>query len=156
MIKAACFSAILGVVSLGYGCGSLGQLGSPLPTKLGVFADTGSLTELTVYVEESSLENFDANDAQKRVAEIPVASHVRAFFVNMPNVQITSSKAFLLKDLGRVNEGQTPELKIDIEKAGEGVYKLVVPDVAGRKGFLALKIGMPMGTPDRLYLLRLE
>lgn len=160
----------------GMACGQLGSSGPPPPTKIGVFADTGELTELTAYAEQVRMTRDEYGT--QSVTDTPAAASVHCFYVNMPNSEITSSKVFLLQQVSWqaaprpswstsprvfILQQQTetfhenaPELKADIEKAGEGVYKVTVPELSGKKGIVALKVVMPLGTPDRLYLLRLQ
>jgi hypothetical protein len=114
-----------------------------------------------------------------KVADAAVARELgTSIYVNMPNSEITGSKVFLLQQVSWqaaprpswstspkvfILQQQTetfhengPELKADIEKTDEGVYKLTVPELSGKRGVAALKVVMPPGTADRLYLLRLQ
>jgi hypothetical protein len=98
-----------------------------------------------------------------KVEDIPVAPSVRCFYVNLPDTDIASVKVVLLEELERYYD-DTPALKADIEKVGEGTYKLTVPGLSSKKGIAALKVDSPAGTPRgllgltpyRFYLLRLQ
>ncbi len=135
------------LASLVLGCGA----STPASPKIGVFADTGSLKELTTYVTEDPVRAFSA----RAVADVPSAAGVRCFYVTVPRIDIMRSKAYLLPESGEVSEN-TPSLKTDIDDFGNDVFKLTVPELKGTKGLVGLWIKMPPGTPDRLYLVRLE
>jgi hypothetical protein len=139
--------AIAGVASLVLGCGAA----TPASPKIGVFVDTGSLTELTAYVSEAPEQTFSA----RKVAGVPSAAGVRCFYVTVPHVDIMRSKAFLLPESGTVSE-DTPSLKTEIDDYGDGVFKITVPELKGKRGLVGLKIKMLPGTPDRLYLVHLD
>jgi hypothetical protein len=145
MVRSIC--AIAGLASLILGCGAA----TPAPPRIGVFADTGSLTELTVYVSEGPAKTFSA----RQVAGIPAAAVVRCFYVTMPDVDILRSKAFLLPESGGVSE-DTPSLRTEIDELGDGAFKVTVPELKGKKGLVGLKLAMRPGTPGRLYLVRLD
>ncbi len=79
----------------------------------------------------------------------------RCFYVTVPRVDIMKSTALLVPESGRVSE-DTPTLRTEIDDFGNDVFKLTVPELKGKKGLLGLKIRMPPGTPDRLYLVHLQ
>ncbi len=142
-----CLGAVAGLAALVLGCGAA----TPASPKIGVFADTGSLTELTAYVSEEPAQTFSA----RTVANVPSVAGVHRFYVTVPRIDIQRSKAYLLPESGEVSE-RTPSLKTEIDDFGNDVFKLTVPELKGKKGLVGLKIRMPKGTPDRLYLVRLE
>jgi len=156
-------------------CGQLGSSSSPSPTKTGVFADIGKLTELTAYAEVVGMGVAASTNQQRnymdldlspplKAKDIPVAARVRCFYVNMPNTDIATSEVLLLQE---PEQGQhyrhyedTTALKAKIEKVGEG-YRLTVPELSGKKGIVALRIDIPGQTgffenTGRFYLLRLR
>jgi hypothetical protein len=127
---------------------------APAPQKIGVFADTNSgLLELTAYGEQAGRTTYTF----RQITGVPNVQRINRFFVNMPDTKITNSKLYWLLDLpARVQETELPPLKIDIESVQGNMYSIVCSELEGKKGGVAvLKIGMPSGTPDRMYPVRL-
>jgi len=128
---------------------------APQPQKIGVFADTNrGLLELTSYGQQTGMRTYGFGQA----AGIPEVQRVSLFFVNMPDIKITNSKIFWLSDLPRsFDETTQAPLKIDIESVQGNMYRIVCAELEGKKGAVAvLKIGMPLGTADRMYLIRIS
>src|SRR5271165_4947643 len=85
----------------------LGCEKAPEPQKIGVFASTNrGLLELTTYGEQVSMTRYSFHELHN----VPTASKIVSFYVNMPDSKITSSKIFWLAKLDKdFNEGsQTP------------------------------------------------
>jgi hypothetical protein len=50
------------------------------------------------------------------------------------------------------NEVESTPLKIDMENTKNNMYKILWPELKSKKGgYAVLKIGMPLGTADRMY-----
>jgi len=127
---------------------------APAPQKIGVFADTNSgLLELTAYGEQAGRTTYTF----RQITGVPNVQRINRFFVNMPDTKITDSKLYWLLGLpARFEETTQEPLKIDIESMQGNMYSIVCSELEGKKGGVALlKIGMPLGTPDRMYPVRL-
>ena len=118
--------------------------------KVGVFAETSTgLTELTAYALEAPGGNFNPAN----VTDIPRLNGATTFVVNMPDAQITQSTVYWAASQNSLPEGP---LKADIETIQGTVYRITSPALRSRSsGMASLRIKMPAGTPDRMYLLKL-
>jgi len=142
-----CLTILVGVFFL-TACGR-----APDPQKLGVFADTNKgLLELSSYGEETDVGEYNLGKVSPQKI-----SKINLFYINMPGVEIASSKLFLLSSLEKnfIEEKYTP-LKIEMETTKNNIYKIRCPELDGKKvGLAYLKIKMPLGTPDRIYPLQI-
>ena len=134
----------------------LGCEKSPEPQKIGVFASTNrGLLELTSYGEQSRYSMASYNF--RKLPEVPTVSKVISFYVNMPDSKITNSKVFWVTGLGKDfdEESQVP-LNTSIETTKNNVYRITCADLDGKKGgYILLKVSMPLGTADRMYVIQL-
>jgi len=158
--------AILLLSIITWGCGGK----PPEPSRIGVFADTGSMVELTSYAKRSSSGDYQAPDQ----AQVPEAARVNSFYVNMPDVIITESKivwvgvgAFKMQidvgafktqiDVRAIDEGKLEILETQIEKTSGGVYKVSSAALQSKTGgIVGLKVVLPLGTADRIYWVKLK
>jgi hypothetical protein len=133
----------------------LGCESAPDPQKVGVFASTNhGLVELTVYGEQDGMTSYDLSKLQ----DAPTVGKVEQFYVNMPDSKITNSKMFWLATPDKkFNEEGKASLNASIEIGKNGVYRIKCADLEGKKaGYILLKISMPLGTADRMYVIRLS
>jgi hypothetical protein len=133
--------------------------------KLGVYAFTGTqLSEVSVYgIEE---ENTLAETMSFKFTEpIPKAQSFAYFVVNMPNANISDSKVFWLPDakeakwhyFNPTDEHDPKSSKASIEQLSNGIYKVALLEPLRQEtSFVGLWLKMPMGTPDRLYVLEVS
>jgi hypothetical protein len=85
----------------------------------------------------------------------------RAFYVNLPDARITESKVYRLTDLDakwhnsqRHAANDPKPLPTRLEIVESSLYKVLLPDGADTTHpVLALRVAMPMGTLDRLYVI---
>ena len=128
----------------------------PDPQKIGVFADTNKgLTELTSYGEQISMNSYNLAKATNP----PKVSKVNALYVNMPDIKISNSKFYWVASLEKpFTEDESAALKIDTESTkSSNMYRLSCPELEGKTGgYLVLKVGMPLGTADRMYPIFIE
>jgi hypothetical protein len=142
---------------LALGCLLLFSLGcetTPDPQKIGVFASTNrGLLELTAYGEQNGMTSYDL----RKLQEVPAVAKVARFYVNMPDSKITNSKIFWLTTLDKdFDEKGRPSLSTSIETGKNNVYRITCADLMGKKnGYVLLKVSMPLGTPDRMYIIQL-
>jgi hypothetical protein len=140
------------------GCLLLCMLGceaTPEPQKIGVFASTNhGLLELTAYGEQSSMTNYDLS----KLHDVPTVAKITSLYVNMPDSKITNSKIFWLTKLDKgFDEKSQPSLNASIEAGKNNVYQIKCAELEGKSGGdILLKISMPLGTPDRMYVIRLS
>ena len=139
------------------GCLVLVLLGcetAPDPQKIGVFASTNhGLLELTAYGEQDGRSSYDLS----KLPQTPAVAKITQFYVNMPDSKITNSKIFWLTKLGKeFNENDLPALNASIEAGKNNVYRIKCAELDGKKGgYVLLKISMPLGTADRVYVIHL-
>ena len=128
---------------------------APDPQKIGVFASTNrGLLELTSYGEQHSMTGYDLH----KVVDAPKVTRLTSFYVNMPDSKITNSKIFWAPKLNSTfEEKDQPSLDADIETGKNNAYeiKCAAMDRSG-DGYIFLKISMPLGTPDRMYVIQLS
>ncbi len=139
-----CFLLLVGLLLLS-ACGQ-----EPEPQKIGVFANTNKgLSEIISYGEQTGMYSYNL----AKVSNPPKVSRVRLFYVNMPDIVITNSRLFWVPSLERdFNEVESTPLKINIENMKNNMYKILSPELESKKGgYVVLKIGMPLGTADRMY-----
>lgn len=128
----------------------------PDPQKIGVFAETNKgLMELTNYGEQISMSSYNLAKA----ANPPKVSKVKAFYVNMPDIKISNSKFYWIASLEKpFTENESAALRIDVESTkSPNMYRLSCPELEDKTGgYLVLKVGMPLGTADRMYPVFIE
>lgn len=128
---------------------------SPEPQKIGVFASTNrGLLELTVFGEQTGMTSY----SMRQLSNLPTAKKIVSFYVNMPDSKITNSKVYWLAKLDQdFNERGQAALNLSIENAKTaGTYRIACTDLEGKNnGYVLLKVGMPLGTPDRMYAIHL-
>lgn len=128
---------------------------APDPSKLGVFASTSDgIKELVVYGEQTGTRTFRLPD----VTNAPAVAEVKAFYLNMPDTKVMNSKIFWLPTSQEsLDEESSTALPIQMESVKANMYKALSPGLDAKKGGLLLfKVGMPLGTPDRLYAIKLS
>ena len=124
------------------------------PTTTGVFADTSSgLIELTIFAEPS----LDNNYSFPNLRHSPVIPNVRAFYVNLPNISINHAKVFLAAEVRfTIHEDRYTPLEIQTERLDNNSYKIQCPSLSHQQaGFGLLKIPMPPGSTNRMYVIKL-
>jgi hypothetical protein len=91
------------------------------------------------------------------VPEIPRASKVDRFYVNMPGSTITEVKIFWLPTLDKnFDERQQTPLDASIESGKSNVYRINCAGLGSKKGgFALLKLPMPLGVADRAYVIQM-
>jgi len=139
-----CFLLLVGLFLLS-ACGR-----EPEHQKIGVFADTNKgLLEIKSYGEQTGMHSYNL----AKVSNPLKVSRVRVFYVNMPDIEITNSELFWVSSLERdFKEVESTPLKIDMENTKNNMYKILCPELKSKKGgYAVLKIGMPLGTADRMY-----
>lgn len=122
----------------------------PKTQKIGVFVQTNKgLLELTSYGEQTGMNSYDLAESSNP----PKVTKVNSFYVNMPDIEIANSKIFWVSSLERqFHENKSIPLTIDLEITKNNIYKINCSDLVSKKGgYAVLKIGMPMGTADRIY-----
>ncbi len=129
---------------------------APDASKLGVFASTNDgLKELLVYGEQTGETSYRAPST----AGAPTVASVKAFYINMPNSNVMSSKVFVepSRDLAPTfTEAASHSVPVSFESVKGNLYRVVLPDLGKRPGsLLLLKVSMPLGTPDRIYAINL-
>ena len=136
------------------GCLLLCMLGcktTPEPQKVGVFASTNhGLLELTTYGKQTGENVYSLNN----LPEIPKASKIIRFYVNMPGSTITEVKVFWVTTLDKNfdERNQTP-LDASIESGKSSVYLINCAALSDKKsGYVLLKVPMPLGVADRAYV----
>jgi len=124
------------------------------PQQIGVFASTDhGLLELTAYGKEIGEGIYSLNN----LPEIPKASKVDRFYVNMPGSTITEVKLFWLTKLDKEfhENGQSP-LNAGIEAGKNTVYRINCVGLNSKKGgYVLLKLPMPLGVADRVYVIQI-
>lgn len=139
---------------------------SPELSRIGVFVDTGSLVELTLYVKQVSISQYNA----PVIAQLPEVMRINSFFVNIPEVNISECQIFWMKTLKvnkyygwqkkevvRIDPSDWEKQETRIEKTNGGVYKILSDALQSKSGgFVGLKLSMPLGTPDRIYIVKLK
>lgn len=128
----------------------------PEPQNIGVFANTDKgLIELTDYAEQQRRGGYKwAGDRLSPVHRVDL------FYVNLPNIEIISSKIFWLPpeetNIDSDFEKTHMPLKIEIKNIKNNLYKILSTELKEKKaGLAALKIVMPLGTPDRIYVMQI-
>jgi hypothetical protein len=131
----------------------LGCHKGPDPKRLGIFADTErGLIELTSYGEEIGIDTYRAPKL-----EFPNAHEVRALFMNMPDTNISSAQLLWAESLrDSLREGDTSHLSMQTEVVEGSLYRIQIQNQPNTTGILILKVGMPMGTADRIYPIKIE
>jgi hypothetical protein len=128
---------------------------TPDASKLGVFASTSDgIKELTIYGEQSGMHTFKLPE----IYSAPTVAKVKAFYLNMPDTKVMNSKIFWLPASRQsLDEESSSALPIQIESVKGNMYKALSPELNTRQGgVLLFKVGMPLGTPDRLYAIKLS
>lgn len=128
--------------------------GAPDESKVGLFARTNTgLQELTVYGEQVGSDSYRLPD----LSALPAAKSVKAFFLNMPDATVANSKVFwLAAPQDRLDEDQVPALPVQVDAVKGNMYKLSSSEIESkRNGLLIFKVGMPLGTADRVYIVKL-
>jgi hypothetical protein len=139
------------------GCMLLGMLGcesTPDPQKIGVFASTNhGLMELTTYGEQNGMTSFEL----RKLHVVPKAAKVTQFYVNMPDSTITELKIFWVTKLSdEFDEKDQSPLNVSIETGKNNVYRIKCADLMGKtNGFALVKLSMPMGVSDRVYVIQI-
>ena len=132
----------------------LGCKSAPEPQQVGVFASTNhGLLELTAYGKQISESTYSVNG----LPELPKASRIDRFYVNMPGSTITEVKVFWVAKLDKdFNEQSQPALNVSIEAGKNNVYQINCAGLDGKKGgYVLLKLPMPLGVADRVYLIQM-
>lgn len=127
---------------------------TPDPSRLGVFASTSSgIKELLVYGEETGMDTFRVPD----LSAVPTVGSVGAFFLNMPNTDVMSSRVFWVAAPQRsFDESSCAPLPVQYQSVKGNMYKVVLPTLGNRhSGVLLFIVRMPLGTRDRTYAIRL-
>lgn len=143
--------------TLALGCLLLCLLGcetTPPPQKVGVFASTShGLLELTAYGKQTGENVYSLNN----LGEIPKASKIGRFYVNMPGSTITEVKVFWLTKLDKeFDERSQSPLDASIESGKDNVYRVNCSGLGDEKGgYALLKLPMPLGVADRVYLVQI-
>lgn len=103
--------------------------GAPDESKIGVFARTnGGLQELTMYGEQIGSDSYRLPD----LSSAPSAKSVKAFFLNMPDTNVSNSKVFwLASPQERFDEDDVPALPVQVETVKGKLYKLSSSDLEG-------------------------
>ncbi|HVR11503.1 MAG TPA: hypothetical protein VMW75_25895 [Thermoanaerobaculia bacterium] len=140
----------------------------PDPHRIGVFAETNAgLVELTVYGSETEADSFTqgvtAGFSFPQGQSVPTATSVKRFYVNLPDTRIEEAKIYILRDLnarwhlqGHMERDPQP-VATRLSKTEGGVYELTSDQLqANGPGYVALWIKMPLGVPDRLYVVQLS
>ena len=128
---------------------------APDPQRIGVFASTNrGLLELSSYGEQTGMTSYSL----LKLSEVPKASKVEQFYVNMPGSTITELKVFwITKFDNEFDEKDRIPLNASIEAGKSNVYRIRCADLAGKKdGYAFLKLPMPLGVADRMYVIRLS
>lgn len=126
----------------------------PDSAKLGVFASTDDgVKELVVYGEQTDETTF-------RLPDLSAVPTVKALYLNMPDVKVMASKLFFgvadMSPLPNFEEARDGiRLTPQIESAGGNMYKIQSSGLdPRRRATLILRVGMPLGTPDRVYFIK--
>jgi len=129
---------------------------------LGVYTQTSDdLSELPTFgVEEH--ESLGQTVSFKFTGNIPTGNP-SAFIVNMPGAIIAESKIFLLADPSAAtwpmyfeDPSNPAPIPAAIEPLTPSIYKITPRELPeSPAGFLCLLLKMPMGSPDRMYAVRL-
>lgn len=133
----------------------LGCEKAPEPQKIGVFVSSDrGLLELTAYGEQNGMTSYSFH----QLTGIPTVGKVNLFYVNMPDSKITESKVYWLTKLDRdFHEDGQQQLNLSIETGKNNVYRITCADLGAKKGgYALLKVSMPLGTPDRMYLTQMS
>lgn len=141
--------------------GTMMSPSAPNSTRVGVFARTSDgIQELTSFGEQLDSDRFKVPD----VATIPKSNGVSALFINMPDSIVTNSKVFWdelergrpIHLKRRVREDKLSAIPFQIHHVDGNMYALESVELENcTYGVLAVKVQMPLGTPDRLYFLLL-
>ena len=131
----------------------LGCQKAPDPKRLGIFADTDDgLIELTSFGEQTGRDHYKAPEN-----EFPSVHEVRNLFINMPDANISNSQLLWTENLlEEFTEREASSLGMETEIVEGSMYKIRIFNQLDKTGVLILKVGMPMGTADRIYPLRIE
>jgi hypothetical protein len=144
------------------GCG-FGQTADEVK-RLGVFAKTsGGLVEVSDFANQEMEDSINQGvSSVYRFANEPQSATPTAFIVNVPEAAISASAVYLLDRLedARWYESKrqkSPQpIKSSIENVRDAIYKVSISDLPrDATGFVCIYIHMPLGTPDRLYAVKL-
>lgn len=128
---------------------------TPDASKLGVFAGTeAGVKELVIYGEQTGRTEYRLPD----LSVAPTVGTVKAFFLNMPDTKVMNSKIFwIAAPQPSFDEDATPTLPVQVESVKGNMYKLLSPELSSKRGgVLLFKVGMPLGTADRMYAIKLQ
>ncbi|NIS17480.1 MAG: TonB family protein [Aliifodinibius sp.] len=139
--------AVLFVIRLTVSCGE------SIPEELGVYAYTNQgIFQVSNYGYQKSSRYFVANLPVEKIDSIS------SFLVNIPDAVITESRLFRIEsyqDMRKIYYDDLESVKSSTNKIREGIYKINVEEFDFNKlGYIALKLSMPLGVPDRLYILK--
>jgi DNA-binding beta-propeller fold protein YncE len=140
----------------------------PDPQRIGVFAETDAgIVELVVYGSETQADSFTEGLSEgfsyPQGQTVPTATSVKRLYVNLPDARIEESKVYILSDLNarwhlQGHTARDPQpLTTQLSKTDRGVYELTSDQLhANGPGYVGLLIKMPLGAPDRLYVVQLS
>ena len=127
----------------------------PGPEKLGVFAETGTgFVELTSFGEQNGIQTYNLETAPPPI----VGGTVKSYLINLPDVKIANSKVFWTSTLDKFfDEKNARIIGSSLESASDNNrYKISITDGnIPQSGYALLKVGMPLGTPDRMYIVQI-
>jgi len=140
----------------------------PDPGRIGVFVETNAgAVELAAYGSESTSDSFTEGLTEgftfPQGQALPAAAVVRRIYINLPEAHVEESKLYVLPSLtarwhlqGHQERDPQP-LATQLSKSDKGVYELTSDQLQGKtSGYVALLIKMPLGVPDRLYVIQLS
>lgn len=132
----------------------------PKFSKIGVFADSSSLFEISLYAIQRPGYSSNVYWIKEKPGEfetIPVIKSIKAFYVNIPNANISESKIIWIKEgfNRKLIEDGWEVFRTEIEKVDEDVYKISSAQLKFKsRGLIGIKLSMPLGVPDRIYLVQ--
>jgi hypothetical protein len=127
---------------------------TPDAKKLGVYAGTNhGVIDLNIFGEQTGMTSYSVPDLNA----VPKAANVKAFFVNLPDIKVSNCRIYWVDSLaGTFREDKATAEPTTTESVEGSMYKLSSPQLSDRTGgYLLFKVGMELGTSDRIYPVKL-